>query len=212
MKLKWKTRLKNVSFMILFLKMCLIFGQKKIILIDPGHGGKDTGAIGMYGIQEKKVVFNIAKEIVRLNKMVLNDKFEMYLTRYKDTLISLNDRAYLAKTLNADLFISLHCNASQNNAKGIEVFVHNSDSRFTNEAIELGLAVSNETSGKLGFKTRGLKFANFQVLRETIFNCPSILLEIGFLTNIDEANYLSSVGNIKALAMCVLIGISNYSN
>ncbi|WKB81779.1 N-acetylmuramoyl-L-alanine amidase [Cellulophaga lytica] len=212
MKLKWKTRLKNVSFMVLFLKMCLIFGQKKIILIDPGHGGKDTGAIGMYGIQEKKVVFNIAKEIVRLNKTVLNNKFEMYLTRYKDTLISLNDRAYLAKTLNADLFISLHCNASQNNAKGIEVFVHNSNSRFTNDAIELGLAISNETIGKLGFKTRGLKFANFQVLRETILNCPSILLEIGFLTNIDEANYLSSVRNIKALAMCVLIGILNYSN
>ncbi len=71
---------KNVSFVILLLKMCLIFGQgtpnQKIIVIDPGHCGKDSGAIGINGIQEKNVVLNIAKEILKLNKNI-EDPFDI---------------------------------------------------------------------------------------------------------------------------------------
>ncbi|HBY68193.1 MAG TPA: N-acetylmuramoyl-L-alanine amidase, partial [Flavobacteriaceae bacterium] len=68
------------------------FGQQKVIIIDPGHGGKDTGAIGTNSIQEKDVVLDIANEIIRLNKTLINNKFDIYSTRYKDTLISLSDR------------------------------------------------------------------------------------------------------------------------
>lgn len=211
MKIKWKKKLQNVSFVILLLKMCFIFGQKKVIVIDPGHGGKDSGAIGVNDIQEKDVVLNIAKEILRLNKTILDYAFEIYLTRYKDTLISLSDRTRLAKQLNADVFVSLHCNHAKNsNAKGIEVYVHNSDSRFTNEAIDLGLAVLNESTRKLRFKKRGVKFANFQVLRETIAYHPSVLMEMGFMTNNDEADYFLKPNNAKAMALTVLIGITNY--
>ena len=67
-----KKVLKNVSFVILFLKMCVIFGQEtdaqKRIVIDVGHGGKDSGAIGINGIQEKDVVLSIANAILKLNK------------------------------------------------------------------------------------------------------------------------------------------------
>lgn len=67
-----KKILKNFSFVILLLKMCTIFGQEidaqKRIVIDVGHGGKDSGAIGINGIKKKDVVLDIAKEIVSLNE------------------------------------------------------------------------------------------------------------------------------------------------
>ncbi|HAI41082.1 MAG TPA: N-acetylmuramoyl-L-alanine amidase, partial [Maribacter sp.] len=75
--------------------------------------GKDAGAIGINGIQEKDVVLSIANAILKLNND-LEKPLDIYLTRYKDTLISLSDRTKLAKALKADLFVSLHCNHSDN--------------------------------------------------------------------------------------------------
>lgn len=203
--------LKNVSFVILLLKMCFVFGQKKVIVIDSGHGGNDSGAIGINHLQEKDVVLNIAKEILRLNTSLFDNELDIYLTRYTDTLISLSDRSRLAKRLKADVFVSLHCNASQNYSKGIEVYVHNSHKPKTEESVVLGLSVLNESTQKLGFKKKGVKFANFQVLRETV-TCPSVLIEMGFMTNADEADYFLKAKNIEAMALAVLMGITNYLN
>ena len=87
-----KKVLKNVSFVILLLKMCIIFGQEttaqKRIVIDVGHGGKDSGAIGINGIQEKDVVLDVANPILNLNNE-MDKPLDIYLTRYSDTLISL---------------------------------------------------------------------------------------------------------------------------
>ncbi|WP_348718425.1 MULTISPECIES: N-acetylmuramoyl-L-alanine amidase family protein [Tenacibaculum] len=195
--------------MILLLKMCLFFGQKKVVVIDVGHGGNDTGAIGINDIKEKDVVLEIAKQIIQLNKTVLRNELDIYLTRYTDTLISLGDRTHLAKALDADVFVSLHCNASPVVSKGIEVYVHRSDREHTKASIGLGLSILNETTEKLGFKKRGVKFANFQVLREAE-NHPAVLIEMGFMTNADEADYLNKPKNIRAMALSVLMGIINY--
>ncbi len=202
--------LKNVSFVILLLKMCLVFGQKKIVVIDPGHGGIDSGAIGVNGICEKDVVLKVANEILNLNESLFDNELDIYLTRYNNTLISLSDRSRLAKSLKADVFVSLHCNASRNSSRGMEVYVHNSESPNSKAAIALGVSILNESAQKLGFKKRGVKFANFQVLRETISYCPSILVEMGFMTNNDEADYFLKSQNIKALALAVFMGIINY--
>ena len=200
-------------FVIMMLQGCQVFAQQKVIVIDPGHGGKDAGAIGINGLQEKHVVLNIAHEILRWNKMLLNDKFDIYLTRYTDTLISLSDRTKLAKALNADVFISLHCNHSDNSsAKGVEVYVPNSNSRFTDGAIELGLAVLNESTINLGLKNRGVKIANFQVLRDSNLYYPSVLFEMGFISNTDEANYFLKFKSSKAMALAILMGLYNYLN
>ena len=215
-KIVKRMSLKNVSFVILLLKMCIAFGQnevpKKTIVVDVGHGGKDSGAIGINGTLEKDVVLNIAKEILRLNKTILDKDFNIYLSRYKDTLISLSDRSQLTEVLNADVFVSLHCNASQNTSHGLEIYVHNSESANIKNSIVLGLSVLDECTQKLGFKRRGVKFANFQVLRETITYCPAILIETGFVTNIDEANYFLRPKNIRAMALAILLGIANYLN
>lgn len=206
-----KKVLKNVSFVFLLLKMCIIFGQEtsveKRIVIDVGHGGKDSGAIGINGIQEKDVVLSIANEILRLNND-LEKPLDIYLTRYYDTLISLSDRTKLAKALKADLFVSLHCNHSDNpDARGIEVYVSEKQKDYSRESIYIGYQIEKALCQAIGYESRGVKFANFQVLQETISYCSTILLELGFLSNRDENDYLSKSANIKLMALTILLSI-----
>jgi len=210
-KLKMKKMLKNVSFVFLLLKMCIIFGQEtatqKRILIDVGHGGKDPGAIGVNGIQEKDVVLDIALELLSLNENS-EKPMDIYLTRYSDTLFSLFDRTKLAKALEADVFISLHCNHSDNpNARGIEVYVANNTSQYSKEATWIAFKLQGAFNKELGFESRGVKFGNFQVLRETVGYCPSVLLELGFLSNWDENRYFSNYENIRLAALAIVLSI-----
>lgn len=209
-----KKVLKNISFVILILKMCFIFGQEtttqKRIVIDVGHGGKDAGAIGTNGIQEKNVVLDFANAILKLNDE-LENPLDIYLTRYSDTLIFLLDRTELAKALKADLFVSLHCNDSGNpDARGVEVYVSNKQSIYQDDSIWFAFQMQDALNKKLGFESRGVKFANFQVVRETISDCPSVLLELGFLSNKDEGNYISDYRNIERIASAILLTIKNY--
>ncbi|WAC01593.1 N-acetylmuramoyl-L-alanine amidase [Lacinutrix neustonica] len=203
-----KKVLKNVSFVILLLKMCVIFGQEtdaqKQIVIDIGHGGKDAGAIGINGIQEKDFVLSIANEILRLNNE-LEKPLDIYLTRYNDTLISLSQRTKLAKALKANLFVSLHCNHSENpNARGIEVYVSRKQKEFSKASVFAGYKIERVLCETIGYESRGVKFANFQVLRETTEYCPAILIELGFLSNVDEAQYLMKKENVLAIALSIL--------
>jgi N-acetylmuramoyl-L-alanine amidase len=211
LKIKMKKVLKNVSFVFLLLKMYIIFGQEmstqKRIVIDVGHGGKDAGAIGVNGIKEKNVVLSIALEILKLNKQ-MEIPLDIYLTRYIDTLISLSDRTKLAKSLKADLFVSLHCNHSKNpNTRGLEVYVAKTDSKYDKESIWLGYQLQNQFKKQLGFESRGVKFSDFQVLKETVDSCPSVLLELGFLSNWDEVEYLDRAENIKGISFVIIESI-----
>ncbi|MCG2462854.1 N-acetylmuramoyl-L-alanine amidase [Flavobacteriaceae bacterium F89] len=213
-----KKVLKNISFLILLLRICPIFGQdvdtRKVVVIDPGHGGKDFGAVGENGIMEKEVALEVAKQILILNNTLFDNEIDIYLTRYGDTLISLKDRSRLAKTVMADVYMSLHCNASPSFSNGIEVYVHNSKTGKSQvkKSIAVGLSVLNESTGNLGFKRRGIRFANFQVLRETVIFCPAVLIEMGFVTNVDEADYFLEPKNNSAMALAILIGLYNYLN
>ena len=156
------------------------------------------------------MVLKVAKAILKLNKSLFENELDIYMTRYNDTLISLSDRSRLAKTLNADVFVSLHCNASPNNSRGMEVYAHSSKRPNNNAAVAFGVSILNESTQKLGFEKRGVKFANFQVLREVTQYCPSALVETGFMTNIDEADYFLKSKNIEAMALAVLMGVTNY--
>ena len=136
---------------------------------------------------------------------------DIYLTRYSDTLISLTDRTKLAKVLKADVFISLHCNHSNNpNARGIEVYVANTISQYSKEATWLAFELQASFKRQLGFESRGVKFANFQVLRETLDYFPAVLLELGFLSNRDENKYFSNLSNIRLSALSILLIIQKY--
>lgn len=91
-----------------------------IVVIDPGHGGKDPGAIGRFGTREKNVALDISR---RLKRHLEENGLKVYLTRDKDVFIPLYKRAKIAESKNADLFISVHANASRHRrAKGFEVY------------------------------------------------------------------------------------------
>lgn len=211
-----RNKCRKVNLWLLVLVMCLGFGQekrtRKILVIDPGHGGMDAGAIGVHAVKEKEVVLNIALEIQRLNHEVLDNEFDIYLTRYGDTLVSLSDRGELARAVDCDLFVSIHCNAAKPMASGMEVYVHNRGSPNIKEADKLARSIIKESALKLGVRERGVKNANFQVLRETVSYFPSILIETGFITNGDEAAYLKESKNIRAVALAILIGILNHTH
>lgn len=96
----------------------------KRVVIDPGHGGKDPGAIGPKGLLEKNVVLAVGKRLARILKEKYN--MEVILTRDRDIYISLEERTAIANSNNADLFISIHANASRRrSAKGIETYILN---------------------------------------------------------------------------------------
>ena len=186
-----------------------------IVLVDPGHGGIDSGAISSKKQLEKDIVLKISKEMIRLNQLIFPEPLELYMTRYSDTLISLRDRGLLAKALGADLFVSVHGNHAPNpSAQGIEVFTwkptSNSGYPFGIESISLANFIALEIKDNLGLKSRGLKQANFQVLRDKREQCPTILLEIGFLSNGEEADYLKSDRSITSLATAILLGITKH--
>ena len=112
----------------------------KTIVIDPGHGGKDPGAIGYYGLKEKTVVLDIAKRVKKIMKKKTN--YKVILTREKDIYLSLEERTAIANTLNADLFISLHANASRRRgAMGVETYFL--DYTFSEEALEIAARENN---------------------------------------------------------------------
>ncbi|HEY3151018.1 MAG TPA: N-acetylmuramoyl-L-alanine amidase [Candidatus Binatia bacterium] len=118
-------------------------GLRKIVL-DPGHGGKDPGALGAGGIAEKDIVLSIAKKLAA--KLRNEMRVEVVLTRKDDRFVELEDRTKLANKENADLFISLHVNASENaEAKGIETYYL--DNTTDEAAIRLA-ARENSTSRK----------------------------------------------------------------
>ncbi|MCR8668228.1 N-acetylmuramoyl-L-alanine amidase [Aestuariibaculum sp. M13] len=208
-----KSKTQNVVFLLVFLKIALVFAQdlcgKKIVLIDPGHGGYDSGAVG-FEIQEKDVTLNIALELLKWNTLLFEDELEIYLSRYKDTYINLSDRTNLAKTLQADIFISIHCNAASKKANGLEIFIPDRQNKFTVPSTDLAKAILSECHKKLGFNSRGIKTANFQVLCSSTSYFPAILIETGFVTHLDESRYFSKEKNIKAIALAILIGLNNH--
>lgn len=205
-----------------FWKVCLWMGfalfcnptvaqehKQQIVVLDPGHGGVDSGAIGINGIKEKDIVLEVAKEAISLNRQLFGNTLDIYLTRYNDTLISLGDRTKLVKILQPDVFISIHCNqAARKAAQGIEVYVQqpntttNSDLQSKSE--NLSEVILSEFDNALGFKIRGMKYANFQVLRETQDICPGVLLEVGYLSNWEEAEHSGKKEGITGIAMAVL--------
>jgi len=182
-----------------------LFGQehskKKIVVIDPGHGGTDAGAVGINGIIEKAVVLKIVMEVLRLNRTLYNDTLAIYSTRYTDTLISLHQRTRLTKRLKSDAFVSVHCNhAVRTQAQGVEVYVNRSSSYYSERLASLFAYALHK---KLGFKNRGVKQANFQVIKDAT-NYPSILLELGFLSNAEEAEHFGKGSSISGYAVLIL--------
>jgi N-acetylmuramoyl-L-alanine amidase len=181
--------------------------RNSIVVIDPGHGGKDAGATTRNGIKEKDIALGIASKIVVLNNKLVENPLMLFLTRYTDTLISLGDRTQLAKKLKADIFISIHCNQAINRtASGTEVFIHPKSEVQASASAYLGFTIQKGLADILGINNRGVKYDNFQVLRDNNSNA-TILLELGFLSQSDEVIYLTKEESQNAIALVILKSI-----
>jgi len=208
--------MRRNNWLFLTLLLCLfqiISSQenRKVLIIDPGHGGMDSGAVSVQGLKEKDVVLAIAQEMLVWNKILLEDTYDIYLTRGRDTLISLGDRTRLAGHLKPDLFISLHCNHSDNGkAKGVEVFIHmesGPQTKLIGKSRIISKTLLEGLNNNLGFENRDIQQGDFQVLRETMNVCPALLIELGFLSNSDESRHLMDREKRRALALAILMAI-----
>lgn len=161
--------------------------SKKYIVIDAGHGGNDLGAV--YGhFSEKDISLSIAKEIQKINES--QDKYEVVLTRNSDNGPSLSERTAQINYLNPEMVISLHVNRSpqeETSHHGFEVFIQNSES-----SKKLAEKISQK------FNVQKIEERNLHILRET--KAPAVLVEIGFLNNPADRDYMTSEKGQKEIA------------
>jgi len=173
------------------------------IVIDPGHSGPvETGACAA-GVQECDVVLAIAK---LLAEQRCEQGYEFLLTRSGDiTTDELAFRAEVANTNRADVFISIHANSAENPAAhGTEVY-HYPDSV---SGKQLAACLQARLVEKLETADRGVKQANFQVLRET--DCPAVLVEVAFISNDTDRQLLTSSAGQLAAAAAIASGLADY--
>ncbi len=220
----------------------------KSIVIDAGHGGKDPGAIGRrLGIKERDLTLSVARKL----KRILEDNgIRVIMTRDSDEFISLPNRAKIANSSGADLFVSIHINASRSrsmngfecyylseatndNARALEAFEnatlntdegtvveHSSsldktlwDMKLTEnrrESAELAGNICSAVDNSLVTRNRGVKTARFYVIKFT--RIPSVLVEVGYLSNKFEELKLKDDNYIDRMADVIAKGILSYKN
>lgn len=176
----------------------------KIIVIDPGHGGHDPGAIGPSGIQEKDVVLPVAQNLYQL---LQNAGAKPILTRDKDEFIDLVPRADIANNNQADLFLSIHANSVDiPSAGGIETYSYIKST--SPEGARLAKSVQSSLVNNLGLLNRGTRTANFSVLRNTTM--PAALAELGFISNPKEEALLADPSYQQKEAQALFQGLLSY--
>ncbi|NNU94502.1 N-acetylmuramoyl-L-alanine amidase [Geobacillus sp. NFOSA3] len=163
------------------------------IFIDPGHGGKDTGALGN-GLQEKDITLSIALEMRR----ILQNEYEsvsVQLSRTSDIAVPLSERAAKANRWGADVYVSIHVNAG--GGTGYEDYIYEGISDHSTTA-RIRDIIHEEVIRATGFRDRGKKKANFYVLRETIMS--AILTENGFVDRKEDAEKLKDPAFLQKIA------------
>ncbi len=240
-------------FLVVLLMTFNLFAQtntKFKVVLDPGHGGKDFGA-NYHGYIEKNIALKVALKVGK--NLEKYDDIEVIYTRTTDVFIELMERARIANRANANLFLSIHCNASASGeAYGTETFVmgltknasnlevakkenavitlendykikyagYNPNSpesvigitllqeEYLDQSITISTKIQNEFTNNLERKNRGVKQGPFLVLNQT--SMPSILTELGFISNRNEGLYLNSDKGQDEIAKAISVAILNY--
>lgn len=183
--MKTKIRISLVLITALFGLFAFKPLDKKIIVIDAGHGGHDFGAT-LDGLQEKAIVQTIAEKIKSQNK---NENLEIVLLREGDHEMELNKRVSIINNLNPSLVISLHINSSQNFDKnGVEAYI-SSNPQFKELSKSNAEIIVDKVAGNY-FSKEQVKEANFYILKNS--KCPAITLEVGYLSDINDRTYLAT--------------------
>ena len=172
--------------------------MSKIVVLDPGHGGTDSGALGN-GLVEK----NLTLELALMVQNRLAHYVDVTLTRSSDVFIGLTERADRANNLKADLFVSLHINAG--GGTGFESYIRR---EVDAASVNVQNIIHKEVAAyylRFGFPDRGKKRADFVVLRRTTM--PAILLENLFIDTIRDADKLGDSAFLNGAAEAISTGI-----
>lgn len=211
----------------------------RTVVVDPGHGGHDVGAVGHNGILEKNVNLGVARELKRY--LERESDLQVVLTRSDDSYLELADRAEIANSSHGDLFLSLHCNSWFNDgAHGFETFflspaesdwaksveaAENSateepddvefivwelvQNRFISSSSQLAEVIQQGVVEDLDLLDRGVRQAGFRVLVGAYM--PAVLIELGFLTYAEEENNLGDRTYQRAMAKALGDAVMEYS-
>jgi len=180
--------------------------KKQLIILDAGHGGTEFGA-RVPSLIEKK----IALITTLLTKKCLAEMgYRIILTRSRDVTISLPKRVAIANKSKADLFVSIHYNASRaKEAKGIEIFYYpNGEPQRSRSSRLLAQSILGELLDQTRALSRGVKQGNHHVTRES--TVPAVLVEGGFITNAEERSLLRDRSYLEKIARGIAMGIDRY--
>ena len=169
------------------------------VFLDAGHGGKDPGALGN-GLREKDINLSVA---LKIGDVLKSHGVDVGYSRTTDVFVELQDRTTMANNFGADVFVSIHCNAfHDSSAQGVETYSYpgSVSGRDLAKAIQDSIVASGVYT-----VNRGIKTANFAVLRQT--NMPAALVELAFITNPQDADILRN--RQDDLALAVAKGILN---
>lgn len=172
--------------------------MSKSVFLDAGHGGNDPGASGN-GIKEKDIVLDVT---LKTGKILESHNVKVYYSRTTDKTVSLNERTTMANKTDSDVLVSIHGNSATNEeARGVETFSYPNSSKGKILAKDIQDSIIND---KIFTADRGIKTANFHMLRES--KMPSALVELGFISNINDAEILKNKKEemAKALAKGIL--------
>ncbi|WP_096273001.1 N-acetylmuramoyl-L-alanine amidase [Paucisalibacillus globulus] len=169
------------------------------IVIDPGHGGKDPGAIGHNGVLEKDLILvtslKIAEQLTKSGAAVI-------LTRADDSFVPLKDRVLISNKAETDAFISIHFNAfSEEYVGGINTYYYQSGQRLAKH-------IQHALSQEVPLRNRGVIQTNYRVLRDN--KSPAILVELGFITNTTELATLQTESYQEKVARAITMGLIEY--
>ncbi|MBW4447288.1 MAG: N-acetylmuramoyl-L-alanine amidase [Spirirestis rafaelensis WJT71-NPBG6] len=172
-----------------------------VVMIDPGHGGKDSGAVGIGGLQEKNIILPISQKLAQI---LQQNGVQVILTRKSDYFVSLQGRVDLAERANADVFVSIHTNSAglqRPDVSGLETYYYDSG---------LGLAriVHNSILRSVNVRDRGVRRARFYVLRKS--SMPSILVEAGYMTGREDIAKLRNPQYQNQMAEAIARGVLEY--
>lgn len=177
----------------------------KTIVVDPGHGGSDHGAIGVTGLQEKELNLAVAHKLATLLKEA---GASVLMTRDSDQPVSNGQRVDIANQAKADLFISIHANAYvSNESNGTETH-YCSEKNHSNASRYLAYQVQNELMSVLNLRNRGVKANNFYVLKNT--EIPAALVELAFISNPAEEEILRNEQTHSTIAQALYRGLEAY--
>lgn len=189
------------------------------IIIDPGHGGSDPGAIGVNGIQEKVINYDVS---IKVRDMLNKAGFETVMTREDDRYISLSDRIRFSNSQDADLLVSIHSNSHTNpSARGGLILYY--DSRYPQSSYPaspemihyspisklFAQTVLDTYIKTTGLQNRGLVPSSVYMVRKG--NIPSILVETAFVSNWEDASLLADDSKRTLMAKGIAEGIINYT-